>query len=283
MAHIRASWRSIACVFYLFSHLSSFAIVVRKPAPTESELDVPSGSVIRPSVSIITPAPIASPISLSAPTADSSFRSSVNKTIVAASVSIGVSGAVILVVFLVLFTRRRRELKRTQRPETPKEICNPFDSEAVSDVDPAFWVSHLDRFQTGERGSTHSSSDVVSTRQLYISNQVNNARQKLAELEEISIHLRSSSINSARVSSWRSVSGIDHDANPVPSAAAEENESANVDDPESFGVEDKLLLERALREIEELNNRIRELEMQRRSSWALGLSDEPPPGYSESA
>jgi len=73
-----------------------------------------------------------------------------------------------------------------------------------------------------------------------------------------------------------SLSWIDYD---LPTASAEGDETANADDAESLGVKDKL--ESANRQIEALNNRIRELEMQRRSSWALGLSDEPPPGYSE--
>jgi len=111
-------------------------------------------------------------------------------------------------------------------------------------------------------------------RQLYISNQVNRAREKVAELEEMSILLRSSS-NYSRGNSWRPASDIDHD---LPSAAIGD-EPAHADDPQSLGVEDKL--ERAILQIEALNNRIRELEMQRRSSWALGRSHEPPPGYSE--
>jgi len=56
----------------------------------------------------------------------------------------------------------------------------------------------------------------------------------------------------------------------------------NEEDPgndalESARMEDKL--ESAIRQIEALNSRINELELQRRSSWALELSDEPPPGY----
>jgi hypothetical protein len=46
----------------------------------------------------------------------------------------------------------------------------------------------------------------------------------------------------------------------------------NTSDPDSLGGQDKL--ERAIRQIEGLNNRMRELERQRRS-------DEPPPGYTE--
>jgi len=46
---------------------------------------------------------------------------------------------------------------------------------------------------------------------------------------------------------------------------------------ESARMADKL--ESAIRQIEALNSRINELELQRRSSWALELSDEPPPGY----
>jgi len=63
-----------------------------------------------------------------------------------------------------------------------------------------------------------------------------------------------------------------------PSAAVLHGEPVNLfSDP----LEAQAKLESAIRQIEGMNNRIRELEMQRRSSWALGRSDEPPPGYSE--
>jgi small-conductance mechanosensitive channel len=167
--------------------------------------------------------------------------------------------------------RKRTAISAVQRSESPKEICNPFDSEF--EVNRESWEPYIDRLQNQETGLTPSNT--VSTRQLYISNQVNRARRKLAELEEVSTLLRSSTMSS-RGSSTMLASGTEHDA---PNLAAEEEPVDNATDPEASGVKDRL--EDAIRQIEGLNDRIRELEMQRRSSWALGLSDEPPPGYTE--
>ncbi|KAJ7757628.1 hypothetical protein B0H16DRAFT_1824040 [Mycena metata] len=107
-------------------------------------------------------------------------------------------------------------------------------------------------------------SNTVSTRQLYISNQVNRAREKVAELEaETSTLLRQSSRSS------------DSHQEGIPSGTDE----LSADDLNSSGIYERL--ERAIQQIEGLNDRIRELERERRSSWALGLSDEAPPGYIE--
>jgi len=64
----------------------------------------------------------------------------------------------------------------------------------------------------------------------------------------------------------------------APASAGLEADRRSVD---SLGADDRDKLVRAMREIEGLNSRIRELEAQRRSSWALGMSDDPPPGYHE--
>jgi hypothetical protein len=79
-----------------------------------------------------------------------------------------------------------------------------------------------------------------------ISNQVNRAQEKVAELEEISSHLRSSS-NSSREDRTRHL-------DVLPPAAAGEDSVNNLSDADSLGVQDKI--ERAIRQIEGLNNRI---------------------------
>ncbi|KAF7347292.1 hypothetical protein MVEN_01484500 [Mycena venus] len=167
--------------------------------------------------------------------------------------------------------RRRRQPLAHQQLESPQEIPNPFISESESVVlNRGSWTPYIDRLRTREHRL--SSSNTISTRQLYISNQVNRARQKVAELEEISSLL----LCCSRGNSLRSASGTVRDP---PAVAAEKDEPAPTDNPELPGVQ--VQLERANQQIEELNTRIRELEMQRRSSWALGLSDDPPPGYFE--
>ncbi|KAJ7608756.1 hypothetical protein FB45DRAFT_1067242 [Roridomyces roridus] len=114
---------------------------------------------------------------------------------------------------------------------------------------------------TPSESSTVSSDSNATTRQLYISNQVNRAREKVRELEEEvseTLLLRSQSVSQ----------GQTRDA-----------EEAQVVPQQDESVEAKL--QRALQEIEGLNERIREMEQQRGSDWALGLSDELPPEYSE--
>ncbi|KAJ7803319.1 hypothetical protein B0H14DRAFT_3154523 [Mycena olivaceomarginata] len=91
--------------------------------------------------------------------------------------------------------RRRRSTKATEipaaeRPESPKETNNPFDD---SNANRESWELHVDRHQTQEHRLSYNT---VSTRQLYISNQVNRAREKVAELEAMSTLLRSSTMSS---------------------------------------------------------------------------------------
>ncbi|KAJ7361027.1 hypothetical protein DFH08DRAFT_363767 [Mycena albidolilacea] len=163
-------------------------------------------------------------------------------------------------ILLALCFRRRGAAKGTeisivQRTDSPKETCDPFDD---SNANRKSWEPYIDRRPTREHRLSYNT---VSTRQLYISNQVNRARQKVAELEEMSTLLHSSTLFS-RGSGSRPGSGM--------TATAEGNEE---DDSESRSVQETL--ERAMQQIEELNNRIRELEMHR-----MRLSADPP-DYSE--
>jgi hypothetical protein len=160
--------------------------------------------------------------------------------------------------------RRRTQILPLQRQESFKETRPYLGSK--SDAHRASWAPDIDT--DGPRSS------IISTRQLVISNQVNRAREKVAELEEISSLLRFSS-NSSCEDRTRQASDLD----VLPPTAAGEDSVNNPSDADSLGVQDKL--EHAIRQIEGLNNRIHELEGQRRSSWALGRSDEPPPGYTE--
>jgi hypothetical protein len=131
-----------------------------------------------------------------------------------------------------------------------------------SDVNRASWAPYITRMMIPSPDETLTYSGTISTRRLYISNQVNRAREKVMELEQMSTLLRStshSSYNSADMSSWTA----HYDADPTCLS-------------NSLEVQQKL--ERAMHQIEALNAQIRELESQRRS---LGEVDEPPPGYTE--
>ncbi|KAJ7447266.1 hypothetical protein FB451DRAFT_1188446 [Mycena latifolia] len=140
-------------------------------------------------------------------------------------------------------------------------------SRSYSDINRASWEPYIDRIISPQRTLTN----------LYISNQVNRARKKVLELEEVSMLLRSASDSSWGSSARLAPNNLDH---TVEHSAADSQPTNGSKYPsDSLEVQGKL--EHAIQQIEALNARIHELEGQRRSSWALGRSDESPPGYAE--
>ncbi|KAJ7919380.1 hypothetical protein B0H13DRAFT_2320581 [Mycena leptocephala] len=286
-------WR-IALVLYLFFHLASSAPVVRKsalnddPSTPFAVLLEQVSTLLSSSTAVVTLRSAVETTINGIPTATNHLTTSTsavlirsstdtidsaNPGIVALSITIGVTALLCFAcLILCLIMRRRKPLPTTQispaqGPESSENIRPHFDSEY--NVHRASWASYIDRVGELTRSST------ISTRQLVISNQVNRARRKVTELEEMSTLLRALS-NSSREDRTRPTSAIDHD---VPPLAAEDGSVNIPSDSDLLGVQEQL--ERAIRQIEGLNDRIRELEHQRRSSWALGLSDEPPPGYTK--
>ncbi|KAJ7757630.1 hypothetical protein B0H16DRAFT_1537262, partial [Mycena metata] len=182
-----------------------------------------------------------------------------------------VCGVVVLSLVLCAILRRRRRAARkntellTARGFEPKDLPTPFNLESPdvgseSSGNRTSWAPYISVNRITQQALTPS--NIVSTRQVYISNQVNRAREKVAELEaETSTLLQQSSH-----SSESHQDGIPSEMGDVPA-----------DELSSSGNDERL--ERAIQQIEALNDRIRELERERRSSWALGLSDEAPPGY----
>jgi hypothetical protein len=162
--------------------------------------------------------------------------------------------------------RKKKEAEiAAERAALHAEGENPFQPENPSEPDNrSSWETYMNRAGSSEQPMADDRT--ISTRQLYISNQVNRAREKVVALEQISTLLRSasqSSYSSASVSTW--TARDDSDAEPT-------------DLSNSLEVQDKL--EHAIHQIEALNARIRELERHRRSAWAQGRSNEgPPPGY----
>ncbi|KAJ7757627.1 hypothetical protein B0H16DRAFT_1689619 [Mycena metata] len=184
------------------------------------------------------------------------------------AVPLSVVGASLITIGLVILRLRlltsARDIKgQPNQGSEAKELPTPVDLESLvigseSDVNRASWAPYTNRLDS-HQGLTPSNT--VSTRQLYISNQMDRTREKVAELEaETSTLLRQSPHTSHH-------EGIPSSTGDVPQ------------DLNSSGIHERL--EQALRQIETLNDRIRELERERRSSWALGLSDEAPPGYIE--
>jgi hypothetical protein len=332
MFHTRASPRSFALGFYLFFHLASCAVVVRRPAgitetevtqtvtgltPTATGLQVPKlgGGITNPAVTTglqvlpvgqesdsLSPSTTTFTSTGSVATTISGVQTFVPTTIISTGITYvpiptgqsensdsgtasihrtgaivgGVVGvALLLMGGVVFFLRAVGSSRRSESPSKDAEQSMPSTPESsvdnpFADVDRESSVPYMDRIPAREHGLTHSNS--VSIRQLYISDQVHRAKEQVAELEEMTSLLPRSSIASS-APGYSSRRGSE-----IPAGAVAE-ELANGSDREVLEVRDKL--ERALQQIEGLRNRIQELEMQRRSSWALGLSDVPPPGYSE--
>ncbi|KAJ7045114.1 hypothetical protein C8F04DRAFT_1067740 [Mycena alexandri] len=229
------------------------------------------GTVFGPSPSVESVPSIATETSASGSPSSTSAERAENKTIPIA-VSVSIVCVILIIIGLVILRLRRltsvrnSEGQANQGPEA-KNLPTRFDLESPdigseSGVNRTSWAPYINRLETQQ---ALTPSNTISTRQVYISNQVNRAREKVAELEaEKSTLLRQSSH-----SSESHQEGIPSGTGDVPA-----------DDLNSSGIYETL--ERAIRQIEGLNDRIRELEGERRSSWALGLSDEEaPPGYIE--
>ncbi|KAJ7157244.1 hypothetical protein C8R46DRAFT_1293782 [Mycena filopes] len=178
------------------------------------------------------------------------------------AVSLSVVGFILAIglVLLGLWRRRRRTSERNSGvpPGAKPRSLTPFELIAA-DLDFGSRVNRVDRLKAPP------ASDPISTRQAYISNQVNRAREKVAELQVVtSTLLRQPSRSS------------DQETRSIPPETGDILQPDELNPPAN-----DQRLERAVQQIEELNGRIRNLEHQRRSSWALGLSDAPPPDYIE--
>ncbi|KAJ7608749.1 hypothetical protein FB45DRAFT_1067237 [Roridomyces roridus] len=189
-----------------------------------------------------------------------------------------IAGAVVAVIiavpFIIMLCRRKRVPSKktsiTSQPSLPEpESGNP---EPAYNIFHTSWQEHADDLRSIGRTLT-SSSSASTTRQLYISNQINRAREKVKELEELSSFLLRSASSASNIQS-------DPQKGAEPQAA-DTIFTAQEDNPGLLNRALEERLRRALDDIEQLNLRMQEMERQRESEWALGLSDEFPPGYSE--
>ncbi|KAJ7148020.1 hypothetical protein C8R46DRAFT_1045063 [Mycena filopes] len=167
----------------------------------------------------------------------------------------------LLAIGLVFWRRRRHTAEKNSgihRRVKPQSLPTPFQLTAA-DLDLESRGNRADRLKTPQ-----AAGNAISTRQAYISNQVNRVREKVAELEAETSTLLGQPSRSPR------------QENITPETV---HTLLQTDDSNPPANDQRL--ERAVQQIEELNGRIRDLESQRRSSWALGLSDAPPPEYIE--
>jgi len=178
---------------------------------------------------------------------------------------IAISGPLLVAIYLAIYAIRRFRARRHAETQTLKETDASNESNDVhsnSGVDLAHRASWSPFIESSESAEAVLRSDTISTRQLYISNQVHRARQKVAELEKKSIRLRVS-LRSTQTTLVDRPSSSNGDVPLVP-AVPPTNEEDTVNDALVRRLKDEL--EGAVRQIEVLNSRINELEQQRRSS-----------------
>ncbi|KAJ7053932.1 hypothetical protein C8F01DRAFT_1325224 [Mycena amicta] len=181
---------------------------------------------------------------------------------------------VLVAVALIAYIRWRRGTRaRARGRDSPETGINPFLDRVISDSPhdwnrwrPSSWASFVHSEPAVPVDLDRSNT--ITTRQMYILNQVHRAREKVAELEEsLSLRLSTAESRSMTASTLLPIGGS------LPLSDQEQDVTARVE----ADSEDRLA--DAFRQIALLNARIEEMELQRRSSWALGLTDVPPPGY----
>ncbi|KAF7334668.1 hypothetical protein MVEN_02297300 [Mycena venus] len=155
-----------------------------------------------------------------------------------------------ILVSLAIWVRIRRRNRRAPHPE-PRRM-SPFMQAHVPQVPPSIASAPSD---------THSVT-ASSVRRQYLERELRAAQEKLVDVGDLERRHHSIS-RAAPTSLFHSFSArgrsTRHNSERVP----------------------KSELDAARQRNEELLARIRDLEAQMESAWALGLSDEPPPGYSD--
>ncbi|KAF7307599.1 hypothetical protein MIND_00554900 [Mycena indigotica] len=162
----------------------------------------------------------------------------------------------LLVLGLVVLVKLRRRRARTREEQLAAQENN-IDPFVDTRRPPSNWVSFINNSEPPV-ATDLSRSSTMATRQTYISNEMHRAREKMAELEQ-DLRLSQASANNVQVVTSGSTIIANSEQEPV--------------------IEQGLAA--AMQQIEQLKTRIRQLESQRRSSWATGRSDVPPPGYYE--
>ncbi|KAJ7726417.1 hypothetical protein B0H16DRAFT_269275 [Mycena metata] len=261
--------RCIAFVVYSFFQLADSAVIVRRAPPPQS------------SPSLISPVGGSAQTAKAASATPSTTWSQTNEITIIAVVIGGVFLLGFGLVIWIILRRNRKALERQTQtlepsgPEFCKDVSSAFDTKVVpvvydnnleSGVNRSSWASYV--ISIPPRDDTLSPSNTISTRQLYISNQVRRAREKAAELEERSVIARSPSTASRpdRPSSWTGseVTAAPSPSDELPPVPSGSKSSSNPADEK---------LEHAIRQIEVLNDRICELELQRESLGVLGQSN----------
>ncbi|KAJ7113673.1 hypothetical protein C8R43DRAFT_1039670 [Mycena crocata] len=160
---------------------------------------------------------------------------------------LGVFGMIVVLILLFFFLRRR---KQQQGRNNGLEAPGPMLQSSVSLSSGSYPSNHINPFMTPSSTSTSMSSP--QQRQQHITNEMRLVRKQMEELRRTGNSSTYSS--SAPTSTFLSSPVFSSDTNALD-------------------------LERSRQQNDALQSRIAQLEDQLQSAWALGLSNDPPPGY----
>ncbi|KAJ6632366.1 hypothetical protein B0H10DRAFT_13539 [Mycena sp. CBHHK59/15] len=236
---------------------SSSAFLVVNASSTSSSVASSSTSASSTSLSPSTSSPSAS--QPAAASSSSSASATPKKSTPSVGLIVGVTfgvTAVLLVVVLLLFLyirklRRRKRMNFETRSIDPNYMAESDLAKGYSSTNASLAAQRIQPFFSDTSATTEPvstlSSKAAQVRQEYLTNQMRAVQRQMAELQVVV------------------------GTGPLTTS----DDSVRGDAGDSTG------LEQARRQNELLQARIQALESQLQSQWALGLSDEPPPGYME--
>ncbi|KAJ7708716.1 hypothetical protein B0H17DRAFT_363393 [Mycena rosella] len=189
-----------------------------------------------------------------APPSNSAVMTSKKSPSTAIIAGVVISVLVLLVVLILFLFLRRRKQQRTQRRDShgTLEAPGPMMQSSAALTSESYLSSHVDPFITPLSSKTSLSSP--QQRQQYLTNEMRLVRKQMEELR--------------RTGNGTNVSSSGPASSTMPSPTTTSNTDASARD-----------LERSRQQNDELQSRIALLEAQLQSAWALGLSNDPPPGY----
>ncbi|KAJ7610706.1 hypothetical protein DFH06DRAFT_1345817 [Mycena polygramma] len=255
---------------------SSASASASATAPVQSSVTPSSSGASSPPTSPSSSVPTDTSVSSNAtPSPSASAVVSPPKSSPSVGLIVGVTSVIALLLILLLFAfllvrkRRRRRNARMELDPEPAFLSHAAFASAQGSSSNASFAPKVEPFMSTAESSvsptstsapTALSSKAAQARQEYLLNQMREVQWQLQALQG-----RGTS-SAAPPTSAPSSSGV-----VSPSAS----ESA------LSGTTDGSGLAQARQQNEALQERIRALEQQLQSQWALGLSDEPPPGYLE--
>ncbi|KAJ6561179.1 hypothetical protein DFH09DRAFT_1481700 [Mycena vulgaris] len=160
-------------------------------------------------------------------------------------------------IFIFFFFRRRKQRTRRRDSRGTLEAPAPMAQSSLALIPQTYPSTNLDPFTSPVSTSTSLTSP--QQRQQHITNEMRLLRKQMEELRRTNNSTSSTSFSSS-----------------VPESSAF---SPTQTSPTSTHATSALDLERSRQQNDELQSRIAQLEAQLQSAWALGLSNEPPPGY----